>query len=219
MVHRGPINFKDNDKRVPLFWGVSAFFLIAWVLLAFNVYSRQDWLLENVLVFLFIWPAVIWYLKGHISSFSYICIMIFLSLHAVGAHYTYSLVPYEQWGQDIFNISVSGVLHWQRNNYDRVLHFLWGFMLFVPLSERIHSANRLTGKSLALFALTLIVSTSTLYEIIEWLAAIVFGGDLGIMYVGSQGDVWDAQKDQVLAMTGAVFAWLAFSKRLPADDH
>ena len=54
-----------------------------------------------------------------------------------------------------------------------------------------------------------VMSHSVIYEMIEWLAAELFGGELGVAYLGTQGDVWDAQKDMALAAAGAVAGLLS----------
>lgn len=202
-----------NSSRQTICWAALSLFLLEWFLLAFNVHSRKDWLLENILVFILIGPVIFSYLKGHISTLSYVLLLLFLSLHTIGAHYTYSLVPYEELGQQIFNGSINNFLHWERNNFDRVIHFMWGFLLFVPLCDWIRSITSISGKTLIVFSISIIVTTSTFYELIEWAAAVTFGGDLGVMYVGAQGDIWDAQKDQALAFLGGLISWMVFNAK------
>jgi putative membrane protein len=190
---------------------LSAAFVLEWVFLAFNVQSREDWLLENLLVFILSGPIVWLFLKGHLSLTSYALVILFSSLHCIGAHYTYSLVPYDSWVQDLLGVSLNSGLGWQRNHYDRLLHFLWGFLFFKPLSEFLNFSARLQGRPLVVFTFFTLIVGSTFYELIEWVAAIVLGGDLGVAYVGAQGDAWDAQKDQALAIFGSVCALICRS--------
>jgi putative membrane protein len=141
-----------------------------------------------------------------LTNISYTCIFVFLCLHTIGAHYTYSLVPYNDWTTKLFGRSLNSIVGWQRNNFDRVVHFLFGFLLAYPIREiflRVAGAKGFWGYYLPL---DLTMSFSMLYELIEWAAAVVFGGDLGQAYVGSQGDPWDAQKDMALASLGALIS-------------
>lgn len=91
---------------------MTGLFLLEWTALAFKVQSRSDWVLENILVFLLIRPAVIFYLKNYISTTSYLFLIFFLALHGIGAHYTYSLVPHEEIGNRALHISINSWLGW-----------------------------------------------------------------------------------------------------------
>ena len=94
----------------------------------------------------------------------------------------------------------------ERNYFDRMVHFLFGFLLAYPIRElfmRVAGARGFWGYYLPL---DLTMSFSMLYELIEWAAAEVFGGELGAAYLGTQGDVWDAHKDMALASLGALIA-------------
>ena len=120
--------------------------------------------------------------------------LLFLTLHAVGAHYTYSEVPYDAWFTALTGKSLNQTLGWQRNNFDRMVHFLYGLLLTQPVREGLVYATGLRGFWGYFLPMDLTMSSSATYELIEWGAATVFGGDLGVAYVGAQGDVWDAQK-------------------------
>jgi putative membrane protein len=161
----------------------------------------QDWLLENILVF-FLFPLVVWLDRRYSFSLtSLILLLIFGSLHALGAHYTYAKMEY-------FNI-VTEFFGFERNHYDRLVHFLYGLLLFRPIFEIITRYTS-TIKTALLFTFSLIVSISTLYEILEWLAAIIFHPELGIAFLGTQGDVWDSQKDILAAIIGGLINCVLF---------
>ena len=173
---------------------------------------RQDWLLENVLVFAALVALVATRQRLPLSKASYAQVFLFLALHEVGAHYTYSLVPYDAW----FARLGGGPSAWfglERNHYDRLIHFCYGLLMLQPSTELLRSATRASRAWLGLLAWTFVLSHSVVYELIEWAAAVVFGGDLGIAYLGTQGDVWDAQKDMACAATGALLATLLSSRR------
>lgn len=183
---------------------LSAIFVGEWLALAFRVHNRQDWALENALVILFAYPIARFYSKGYLSKTSLTFLFVFLSLHIVGAHYTYSLVPYDEWFQAATKSSLNSFLNWERNNYDRILHFLFGVLVFHPIYELLHAKTRLKRSLIITFTLLILFGLSTIYELIEWQAAAIFGGELGVAYVGAQGDPWDAQKDQACAAVGSI---------------
>jgi len=185
---------------------LSLLFLVEFALLAISPYNREDWLLENVLVFLFV-PFLAWtWIRMPLSKLSYGLIFLFLALHEIGAHYTYSLVPYDALLASTFGFSLNEVMGWERNHYDRLGHLLYGLLLTYPVRELYCRVLDLPGLWSYFLPLNLIMGASLTYELIEWGAAEVFGGELGIAYLGTQGDVWDAQRDMGLATLGAFIA-------------
>jgi putative membrane protein len=181
---------------------------VEFVLLAIAPNDRKDWLLENVLVVVFVGAMFASHRKVMLSRISYFLIFLFLSLHIIGAHYTYSEVPYDRWFESMTGRTLNSLLGWERNNFDRVVHFCYGFLLAYPVREVFQRVVRLRGFWGYFFPLDVTMSTSLLYELIEWGAAAVFGGDLGQAYLGTQGDIWDAHKDMALASLGALLAML-----------
>jgi putative membrane protein len=183
-------------------------FAVIWLLLAIAPLHRNDWILENVLVALFILAMAALYRRFVFSRVSMTLIFIFLCIHAVGAHYTYSEVPIDKWSSVLTGHSIADLTGWKRNHFDRFVHFSYGLMLAYPIREiflRIANVRGFWGYFLP-WDLTL--STSLLYELIEWAAAGIFGGELGMAFLGAQGDIWDAHKDMALAGLGATFAVL-----------
>ncbi len=183
---------------------LAALFAVEWAALAIAPRHRQDWLLENAIVIIAICLLALFRRRLALSNDSYTMVFLFLTLHEVGAHYTYAEVPYEAWAQTLTGRSLDALLGWQRNNFDRVVHFCFGLMLALPVWE---STRRLTRESRAwswVVPITLLTTCSTLYELIEWGAAMVFGGELGMAYLGTQGDIWDAHKDMAMAGLGAL---------------
>ena len=143
-----------------------------------------------------------------LSATAYTALFLFLSLHSVGAHYTYSLVPYDEWARALTGHSVSEAFGWERNHFDRLVHFAYGLLLSVPIREVLVRLAGVRGVWSYYLPLAVTSSTSADYELIEWAAAMVFGGDLGVAYLGTQGDVWDAQKDMALAAGGALLSMI-----------
>ena len=168
--------------------------------------DRADWLLENALAALAVGLLVVSYRWFPLSSVSYTLIVVFLCLHTIGAHYTYSLVPYDRWTRDALGVSLNEAMGFQRNHFDRVVHFLFGLLMAYPIRELFLRIANVRGFWGYYLPLDLTMSFSMLYELIEWAAAIILGGELGQAYLGTQGDIWDAHKDMALATLGAVIS-------------
>lgn len=187
---------------------LAAIFGVLWIALAIDPVDRADWALENALVLAFalgLWAS---HRQFTFSRVSYTLIFLFLCLHAVGAHYTYAQVPYDEAWTSLTGSSFNQMMGWERNHYDRVVHFCYGLLFAYPLREiflRVAQARGFWGYFLPL---DFTLSTSAIFELFEWAAAAFFGGDLGIAYLGTQGDVWDAHKDMLLAGMGATLAML-----------
>lgn len=185
---------------------LSAVFCVEFLLLAVSPHDRADWALENALVLVFVIVMVISYKKFPLSRISYTLIFVFMSLHEIGAHYTYAKVPYDSFLISQFNFSLNEYMDWDRNHFDRLVHFSYGLLLAYPIRElycRIANASGFWGY---FFPLDLTMATSMMFELFEWGAAELFGGELGMAYLGTQGDIWDAHKDMLLASLGALIA-------------
>jgi putative membrane protein len=179
-------------------------YAVVWIALAISPLHRDDWLLENALVVAGLAVLAATYRKFPMSRISYTCIFAFLLLHAVGAHYTYAEVPYDTWSRDALGFSINELFDWERNHFDRLVHFCYGLLMAYPIREVFVRVAGVYGFWGFFLPLDLTMSTSMLYELIEWGAAEVFGGDLGAAFLGSQGDIWDAHKDMALASIGAL---------------
>ncbi len=179
---------------------------ILWLPLAFEPFDRKDWLLENVLLALAVATLIATYRSFPLSRISYTLIFLFLCLHTLGAHYTYAQVPYDDWWRALTGTTFNEMVGWRRNNFDRVVHFCYGLLLAYPIRELFLRVVGVRGFWGYFLPLDLTMSTSMLYELLEWLAAEYFGGDLGMAYLGTQGDVWDAHKDMALASLGALIS-------------
>lgn len=193
----------DRDSRQYQVVLLAAFLVIAAVA-GFRPVDRHDWMLENALTGLFLAFLLLTYRRLRFSNLSYTLMCAFLILHTVGSHYTYALVPYDRWAHAIFGRGLNEMLGLARNEYDRLVHFSFGLLLAYPIREifvRIAGARGFWGYYLPL---DVTMSLSMIYELIEWGAAVTLGGDLGQSFLGSQGDVWDAQKDMALASLGGL---------------
>jgi len=179
-------------------------YLVLFVALGIHPADRQDWLLESTLPVLFLLVAFATHRRLLFSRLSYTLIFIFLCLHTIGAHYTYSEVPYDQWFKALTGSSLNELMGWERNNFDRLVHFCYGLLLAYPIREVFLRVVDVRGFWGYFLPLDVTMSTSMIYELIEWAAAVGFGGDLGVNFLGTQGDVWDAQRDMALASLGAL---------------
>jgi putative membrane protein len=182
---------------------------VLWVALAIHPHHRADWVLENVLLLAGVAVLVGTRKRFPLSGISYSAILVFFGLHIVGAHYTYAEVPYDEAFERLTGLSLNEMLGWERNNYDRLVHFSYGLLLAYPIRELFLRVANVRGFWGYFLPLDLTMSTSMLYELIEWVAAEVFGGGLGTAFLGSQGDQWDAQKDMALASLGALITMTA----------
>jgi putative membrane protein len=187
---------------------LAALFALLFGALAISPSHRADWALENALVLAFVVAVALSYKRLTLSRISYTLIFVFLCLHEVGAHYTYAEVPYDAWVKSLTGHTFNGLVGWERNNFDRVIHFCYGLLLAYPVREVFWRVASARGFWSYFLPLDITMSTSMIYELVEWGAAEAFGGDLGQAYLGTQGDVWDAHKDMALASLGALVAML-----------
>lgn len=197
-----------GEKTRRWFLVLGALFLLVWAALAIAPLDRKDWALENALVIFIVPVLVLSRKKLPLSRISYTAIFIFLCLHEVGAHYTYAKVPYDAWFSNLTGSTLNGLLGLERNHFDRLAHFSFGFLLAYPIREVFLRVADVRGVWGYYLPLDVTMATSMLFELFEWGAAELFGGDLGVAYLGTQGDVWDAHKDMALAMLGAIIAML-----------
>lgn len=188
--------------RFPL--ALLATYAVVWLALAIAPWYRQDWLLENVLVLVAVPLLVVTAPRLRFSNAAYLALFAFFLLHAIGAHYTYSLVPYDAWGRALTGVSVDALLGFDRNMFDRAVHFLYGVLVTPAVVELFAAKAPPVGVWRFLMPLFFMNAHAVIYETIEWLAAEAFGGDLGAAYLGTQGDPFDAQKDMALAFLGTL---------------
>jgi putative membrane protein len=137
---------------------------------------------------------------------SFAALVALLALHVLGARWTYSFVPYDEWSRELLGWSPQEQFGWSRNHYDRFVHLLYGLLIIAPLSVLLARGGRLTRRGAALVACSATLAVSGLYEVFEWLLTITVAPDQAETYNGQQGDAFDAQKDMALAALGAIVA-------------
>jgi putative membrane protein len=155
-------------------------------------------MLENALTFLFLVVLFLFYKKYQFSDITYLLIGIYLCLHVYGSKYTYAENPFGYWLQEVFQS--------ERNHYDRIVHFSFGFLLAYPMRELFLKWFQYPKMVAWILPIEITLSISGLYELIEWAVAHVFFQEQGVAYLGTQGDIWDAQKDIFLAFSGALLS-------------
>jgi putative membrane protein len=189
-------SLQPNFRRNRPLQALVTLYLVVWIALAISPVDRQDWLLENLLAVTVVTVLVATYRRFPFSNLSYVFLTAFMILHAVGAHYTYSKVPFGFWLKDLFNLD--------RNHFDRIVHFAYGLLLVYPVRELFLRAAHVKKGWATVMAILAVIATSGMFEVIEsWVAQIV-SPELGAAYLGTQGDEWDAQKDMTMAIVGAL---------------
>lgn len=173
-------------------------FFSVWLSTLVGTSDINNWFLENTLVFMFLGFLTVTYRRYQFSDLSYLLICIYLCLHVYGSKYTYADNPFGYWLKDTFNL--------ERNHYDRIVHFSFGFLLAYPMREMFLRWLNFPVWVAWMLPIEITLSVSGLYELIEWAVADVFFPSQGNAYLGTQGDIWDAQKDMFLATLGAVLA-------------
>src|SRR2546422_10913227 len=182
---------KNRVLQVLLVW-----YAAVWVVTSIAPLDRHDWFLENLVVFAVMAVLMGTYRVFPLSDLSYLLITAFLTLHAIGAHYTYSNVPFGFWLQRTFGFA--------RNPFDRVVHFSFGLLLAYPIREVFLRVANARGFWAYYLPLDVTLAFSALYEIMEMVIATMVAPGTGDAWLGTQGDVWDPQKDMGLAALGAL---------------
>jgi putative membrane protein len=142
--------------------------------------------------------------RGWLSTPAFTCLAAMLALHIVGARWIYSYVPYERWCDALFGSGPREWFGWRRNHYDRLVHLMFGLLMPLPLVELATRYGGLSRRWAATVAFGAVGAISAIYEVLEWLLAIIAAPEVADRYNGQQGDAWDAQKDMALAIVGSL---------------
>ena len=177
-------------------------YLLVFAVCAIEPFDRAVWWAENLPIMLLAVVVGLVGIKHQFSQLSYLLMFCLMCLHTIGGHYTFALVPFD-WVTNGFGFA--------RNHYDRIAHFTVGFWAF-PLAEVLHTRKLVNSNWLLyLFPIFSIVTLAGAYEVFEWQYAVLGDPEAGIAVLGSQGDVWDAQKDILADTLGALFAMAIFA--------
>jgi putative membrane protein len=194
------MTFASSLERTPiasnkLIWLLAALFTACWTFGWFYNLNLENWIIENLLVIICLSILVVVNRKLQLSDCSMVCIFLFVMLHIYGAFYAYTNNAFGKWLQDTY--------HLQRNPYDRIVHFSFGFFMAYPFREILKNKFKVRGRALWLLPIEIAFSLGTIFEMIEWGVAELTDSETGETYVATQGDVWDAHKDIALAAVGA----------------
>ncbi|MDQ4139962.1 MAG: DUF2238 domain-containing protein [Bacteroidota bacterium] len=184
--------------RNPVLTGSVLVFTLFWVYSGIATTNFLNWALENLLTLPGIVVFGFFYSRYFLSDKSIVCVFLFLLLHLYGSQYTYQENPLGQWLQEVFAL--------ERNHYDRIVHFSFGLLMALPMYEICRHHLKSARWLPYLIPLELTLSMSVLFEIIEWVFATLFVQEKASVYLGMQGDIWDAQKDVSVAFLGALLA-------------
>jgi putative membrane protein len=182
--------------------------------LAFNPLDRATWFAENLTVWIIVSILGILYVRGvRFSNASYCFMSVLIFLHTIGGHYTFAQVPFD-WVTQTFGF--------ERNHYDRIAHFSVGFYAYA-VAEWLWMKRLVVNRFLLWTYPVFVIATIAMsYEIIEWIFAANAAPEAGAAYLGSQGDIWDAQRDMLADTLGAIIAttfffWMRGFRRLKSE--
>lgn len=204
----------DMHPSAKLLMALALVYALLCLALAFNPIDRGTWFAENLTVWIIVSVLLALYVRGiRFSNGAYCLMSVLIFLHTIGGHYTFALVPFD-WITQTFGF--------ERNHYDRIAHFSVGFYAYA-IAEWLWIKRAVTNRFLLwTYPIFAIATIALSYEVIEWIFAANVDPEAGLAYLGSQGDIWDAQKDMLADTLGAVtastfFFWIRGFRRLRGE--
>lgn len=190
------------QKKSTLLYWLLGIYAAEFLALAINPVDQTTWFVENLTMWIIVAAIITLYIKKiRFSNTAYLFMFVLIYLHTIGGHYTFANVPFD-WVTNTFGFA--------RNHFDRIAHFSVGFYAFA-IAEWLFVRKLVTNKFLLFtYPVFVIASIAMSYEVIEWIYAATANPEAGIAYLGSQGDIWDAQKDMLADTLGAIFATVSF---------
>lgn len=191
----------ENIKSKFLFYLLGVYSVL-FLVLAINPVERHTWFVENLTIWIILIVILgLYFYKVRFSNTAYILMFVLIYLHTIGGHYTFALVPFD-WFTNFFGFS--------RNHFDRIAHFSVGFYAFA-VAEWLYIKKMVSNKFLLFtYPIFLIATIAMSYELVEWIYAAQSSTTDAMNYLGSQGDIWDAQKDMLADTSGAIVALVFF---------
>ena len=168
--------------------------------------GRISWLLEVGPGIAGIIVLIVLYKRFPMSQMVYVCVFLHVLILIYGGYYTYALTPLGNWAREAFGFS--------RNHYDRVGHIALGvFPAFIIREVLLRKTPLQRGGWLYFIIISIVLAVAAFWELLEWWVALVVASDVGTAFLGSQGDIWDAQWDMFLALIGAMAVLPILSRR------
>ncbi len=187
-----------KDKTPHILLGL---YIVEFIICGIAPYHRGVWWAENIPIMMIVLAAVIISKYFRFTPTAYIMMFFLIFFHTIGGHYTFERVPFS---------FVSDLFCFERNHFDRMAHFTVGFYAY-PIAEVLLKRKLVNTKwVLYLFPVFAIFTVAALYELFEWIFAISTDPEAGMTVLGSQGDIWDAQKDMLSDGLGSITATLLF---------
>ena len=176
-------------------------YLVLFTACAVAPYSRAVWWAENIPIVLIVAGLAATFRTFRFSNAAYALASVLVYMHTIGGHYTFERVPFGL---------VTDLFGFERNHYDRIAHFSVGFYAYgiAELCARKRSVS--SALVLWLFPVFAIFTVAAVYEVIEWIYAVMSDPSAGTAFLGSQGDIWDAQKDMLADGLGGILATTLF---------
>ena len=190
-----------EKKSTLLFWLIGAYVPL-FLILSVNPTDRPTWFAENLTVWIVLAVIIILYVRNiRFSNIAYAFMFVFIYLHTIGGHYTFANVPFG---------FITDLFDFERNHFDRVAHFSVGFYAFA-IAEWLYTKKLVANKFLLFTYPVFVIATIAMsYELVEWIYSASANLETALAYLGSQGDIWDAQKDMLADTLGAITATSIF---------
>jgi putative membrane protein len=190
-------------SRTPLLVFLLIATIIALVASGWRPYDRLTWLMEVAPVLIALPLLISTRERYPLTTLLYVLIFVHGLVLIVGGAYTYARVPLGHWVQEAFDLS--------RNPYDKLGHFMQGFVPAIIAREILLRGNHVHGRRMTAFLCVCVaLAISAFYELVEWWSALALGQGAD-EFLGTQGDPWDTQSDMLMALVGAVLALLTLS--------
>lgn len=190
-----------KNKNNFFFW-LLGIYGVEFLVLAINPIDRMTWFVENLTVWIILAVIIgLYFGKIRFSNLAYALMFVLIYLHTIGGHWTFAMVPFD---------FVTNLFGFSRNHFDRIAHFSVGFYAYA-IAELLWDKKLVATKFLLFtYPIFVIATIAMSYELIEWVYAATANPEAGMAYLGSQGDIWDAQKDMLADTLGAIFATSIF---------
>ena len=200
----GVLSSPPENGVEPFHWALLLIFGIVLIWSGITPYDRLTWWLEIIPALIALPILIFTFRRFPFTHLVYRLILLHAIVLIIGGHFTYAREPVFEW--------LKQVMHWPRNNFDKLGHFMQGFVPAMVAREVLLRRSPLRRGGWLFFLVVCICgSISASYELVEWLAAVV-GGGKSEEFLGTQGYVWDTQTDLLMAFIGAIVAQLTLSR-------